>query len=103
MNISLPPKQYKPLRNGSITFFQIHLIKRLQEGRIAGAVLDVTMQEPLPNDSPLWEMKNVILTQHSGGGYKLEDEGKVKLFIDNASRFLRGEPVLHEVDLKEGY
>ena len=79
------------------------LITLLEQGDIAGAVLDVTAQEPLPQDSPLWSMKNVILTQHSGGGHRLEDEGKVALFIENATRFLKGEAVSNKVDLTQGY
>ena len=93
---------YASVGRGSTTD-ESTLIKLLQEGRIAGAILDVTMQEPLPADSPLWSMKNVILTQHTGGGHKLEDEGKVALFIDNATKFLQGLPVLHQVNLREGY
>jgi glyoxylate/hydroxypyruvate reductase len=79
------------------------LINALQMGKIGGAVLDVTEFEPLPAESPLWKMKNVILTQHTGGGYKLEDEGKVEQFIKNANRFLKGEPIHNPVNLVSGY
>jgi phosphoglycerate dehydrogenase-like enzyme len=79
------------------------LIIALQEGRIGGAVLDVNEVEPLPVDSPLWEMPNVILTQHTGGGQLTEDEGKVDLFISNLEKFRRGEPLENPIDLSQGY
>ncbi len=79
------------------------LIRLLESGDLAGAVLDVTEKEPLPSDSPLWEMDNVILTQHSGGGQANEDSGKAANFIENFSRFLKGEEILFEVSLARGY
>ena len=79
------------------------LISALESGKLAGAILDVTENEPLPVDSRLWSMENVILTQHTGGGHKLEDEGKVNLFIQNTNRFLNGESVDNRIDLTAGY
>lgn len=79
------------------------LIQLLKEGHLAGAVLDVTEIEPLPASSPLWELENVILTQHTGGGQANEDDGKADNFIENFSRYLREEPLLHEVELGRGY
>jgi len=79
------------------------LIQLLQSGHLAGAVLDVTETEPLPADSPLWEMPNVVLTQHTGGGQVNEDVGKVNNFIENLNRYLRGEDIHFEVDLSRGY
>lgn len=79
------------------------LIKALQEKRIAGAVLDVTEVEPLPADNPLWEMPHVILTQHTGGGQASEDEGKVRFFAKNLTRFLEGKPVENQINLSRGY
>jgi len=79
------------------------LLDALTTRKISGAVLDVTEQEPLPQQSKLWDMQNVILTQHTGGGYKEEDEGKVKFFISNVKRFLNGEEVQHRVNLEQGY
>lgn len=79
------------------------LIKHLQAGKLAGAILDVTTQEPLPVSNPLWEMNNVILTQHTGGGQTEENETKLALFLQNLQRYLKGSPLLHAVDLKKGY
>ena len=79
------------------------LIKALQSGKLGGAVLDVTEREPLPEGSPLWKMQNVILTQHTAGGYRYEDEGKIDLFIRNVERFLKGEKLLNQVTLSGGY
>jgi glyoxylate/hydroxypyruvate reductase A len=48
-------------------------------------------------------MANVILTQHTGGGYKYEDEGKVDMFVRNVNRFAAGQNPEHVVDLHAGY
>ncbi|RIV23461.1 D-2-hydroxyacid dehydrogenase [Fibrisoma montanum] len=79
------------------------LIEALQQGRLGGAVLDVTATEPLPADSPLWAMPNVILTQHTGGGQQTEDEGKAAQFLRNLHRFRNGEPLENPIDLSKGY
>lgn len=79
------------------------LIDALQRGHLGGAVLDVTVKEPLPADSPLWSMPNVILTQHTAGGQRTEDEGKIAQFIQNLARFERGEVLENAIDLKRGY
>lgn len=79
------------------------LISLLQEGRIAGSVLDVTEKEPLPADSPLWTCPNTILTQHTGGGFEEETLGKVELFLENFERFQKGQKLLNEVELERGY
>ena len=79
------------------------LIKSLESGRLVGAVLDVTETEPLPEDSKLWEMKNVILTQHTGAGHKDRDRDKVEKFTENINKFLKGEKIEDEVKLSEGY
>jgi glyoxylate/hydroxypyruvate reductase A len=79
------------------------LIKALQSGKLAGAVLDVTEQEPLPPDNPLWEMENVILTQHTGGRKKDEYKGIADLFISNFELFTSGQSVHNRVELHKGY
>ncbi|WP_316783574.1 NAD(P)-dependent oxidoreductase [Pedobacter frigiditerrae] len=79
------------------------LINALEKGKIAGAILDVTAIEPLPIESKLWDMEQVILTQHSAGGDKDETSGKVKHFIKNVNKFLNGEQPEDLVDLKRGY
>ncbi|MEZ4904297.1 MAG: D-2-hydroxyacid dehydrogenase [Spirosomataceae bacterium] len=79
------------------------LILALQEKRLAGAVLDVTEIEPLPANNPLWQMPNVILTQHTGGGQTAENEGKVDFFVKNFQRFLQKQPLENQVELAKGY
>ena len=79
------------------------LVRALKEGWIAGAALDVFEQEPLPGDSDLWRMDNVILTPHISGGTPVYMERAVALFSDNLRRYLAGEPLRNAVDLKQGY
>ncbi|KAA3438126.1 D-2-hydroxyacid dehydrogenase [Rufibacter hautae] len=79
------------------------LIEALESEHLAGAVLDVTEEEPLPQDSPLWQMENVLLTQHTGGGQVREVEGKIDRFISNLHLFLAGDKVLNQVNLTQGY
>ena len=71
------------------------LIKALQEGHLGGAYLDVFNLEPLPKESPLWGMKNVIVTPHSAG-HSEGNEGRVQAqFVKNLERFLSNEPLLY--------
>jgi phosphoglycerate dehydrogenase-like enzyme len=79
------------------------LVRALKEGWIAGAALDVVQQEPLPPDSELWGMDNVILTPHISGGTPVYMERAVELFSDNLRRYLAGEPLRNAVDVKRGY
>ena len=79
------------------------LIKALQSGRLGGAGLDVTTPEPLPADSPLWDLDNVIITPHTSGSSPKLMERAVALWIDNLKRFLAGEPLRNIVDLDAGY
>lgn len=76
------------------------LIDALRAGRIAGAVLDVVREEPLPADDPLWEAPNVTLTPHvSGATNVFRDE----LVLENVRRYMAGEPLLNPVDPERGY
>lgn len=79
------------------------LVEALQSGRLGGAVLDVTATEPLPTDSPLWTLPNVLLTQHTGGGQPLEDEGKVDVLLRNLNLFRTGQPLENRVAPSRGY
>lgn len=79
------------------------LLQMLESGKIAGAVLDVTATEPIPSGSKLWEMDNVILTQHTGGSWREEEDGIVELFIANLHKFLNGEQPSNLVNLQKGY
>jgi glyoxylate/hydroxypyruvate reductase len=79
------------------------LVVALKTGRIAGAVLDVTRQEPLPPDHPLWRCPNTLLTQHSAGGTADELDRKIDVFLANLNRYRRGERLQNIVDFVRGY
>ncbi len=79
------------------------LIKALKKGWIAGAGLDVFETEPLPADSPLWGMDNVIISPHISGMTPAYDERVVDLFVTNLRRFLANEPLLNLVERERGY
>ena len=79
------------------------LIEALETGQIAGAGLDVTPQEPLPGDHPLWNMPNVIITPHTAGGSPNRQDRIVNLFCENLRRFLKGENMLSVIDKNKGY
>ncbi len=79
------------------------LIQALKTGEIAGAALDVFPEEPLPEDSPLWELPNVLLSPHIAGASPHYHRRAVRLFTENLGRYLNGEPLLNRVDLERGY
>lgn len=79
------------------------LVDALRSGKLAGAGLDVFAQEPLPPQSPLWDLENVIISPHVGGFFPEYDDVCVELFRQNLERFLKGEPLLNEVDRATGY
>lgn len=79
------------------------LIRGLKKGWLAGAGLDVFEEEPLPDNSPLWEMDNVIMTPHVSGFTPHYDERAVDIFVENLRRYLAGEPLLNLVNRLEGY
>jgi phosphoglycerate dehydrogenase-like enzyme len=72
------------------------LIAALQDRRIAGAGLDVSAVEPLPPDSPLWDMPNVIISPHVAGAGSSGYPQHQKLFAENLRRFQNGEPLLNQ-------
>ena len=80
------------------------LIQALQSSAIAGACLDVFAREPLPPDSPLWDLPNVHIAPHdsSGGGAEIDARRRM-IFLDNLGRFERGEPLENVVDKEQGY
>lgn len=82
---------------------QDDLIKALQTGAIAGAMLDVFEREPLPDNSPLWDMPNVIVTPHVAGSPTNFTERMFSIFGDNIERFLNGQELSNVVDIARGY
>ena len=75
------------------------LVRVLKEGHLWGAALDVTVPEPLPEDSPLWDVPNLLLTPHVAGGMRLEltRQECIKMAQDNLRRYLAGEPLRNQV------
>jgi glyoxylate/hydroxypyruvate reductase A len=77
------------------------LLRALRERWIAGAVLDVFVEEPLPPEHPLWEMPNVVVTPHISGP---SDPAEIAPILnDNLRRFLQGRPLRGRVDIRRGY
>ncbi|HSR04310.1 MAG TPA: D-2-hydroxyacid dehydrogenase [Proteiniclasticum sp.] len=79
------------------------LIKVLKEKKIRGAGLDVFSREPLPSDSPLWDLDNIILTPHLGGFSDVSNERSIELISENISRYYAGEKLKNIVNLELGY
>jgi glyoxylate/hydroxypyruvate reductase len=74
------------------------LVEALRAGRIAGAVLDVFATEPLPQDSPLWGLPNVLVTPHAVALSARENQRIVELFVANLRRYLDGQPLAKVVE-----
>jgi phosphoglycerate dehydrogenase-like enzyme len=77
------------------------LADALQSGRLAGAVLDVFQQEPLPADHAFWRTPNVLITSHTAAISFPEDIAPV--FIENYRRLIAGQPLRYQVDFEAGY
>jgi glyoxylate/hydroxypyruvate reductase A len=79
------------------------LIAALEAGHLGGAALDVTWQEPLPADSPLWALPNVLISPHSAAMTADQNGRIVELFCDNLRRYLEGRPLRNVFDARRGY
>lgn len=79
------------------------LIAAAAEKRIAGAILDVFRQEPLPASHPFWTAGGITVLPHIGGGHPKRDHVVASLFVDNLGRFLDGKPLRETVDRAAGY
>lgn len=75
------------------------LVRAMKNGKLWGAALDVTVPEPLPDDSPLWDIPNLLLTPHVGGGMRLEITRRkcIEIALENLRRYLAGEPLVNQV------
>ena len=82
---------------------QAALISALKAGTIAGAGLDVTSPEPLPADSELWALPNVILTPHMSGNVEGYGHKAATVFVANLRRYVAGEPLEHLANPALGY
>lgn len=79
------------------------LVAALESGRLFGAGLDVTQPEPLPEDSPLWSMPNVIITPHVAAAGPDSNRRSMVIAVENLRRYVAGEPLLNVVDIRRGY
>ncbi len=88
-----------------VTIDQDALVKALNEGKIAGAALDVAVPEPLPADHPLWTARNCIITPHSSGdmGLQYSIDVTVEIFCENLRRYAEGAELVNVVDCDAGY
>jgi phosphoglycerate dehydrogenase-like enzyme len=75
----------------------------LQSGRIKGAGLDVFEVEPLPADSPLWGLPNVLISPHCAAFHSSFRSDSVDLFVSNLGRYLSGQPLLNVLDKQTQY
>jgi len=79
------------------------LVQAVKNQKIAGAILDVFRQEPLPAGHPFWTTPGIIVLPHIGGPHPRRDRFVAKLFAENLGRFLDGKPLKEMVDRKAGY
>ncbi len=105
------PEQFEAMKDGAYfynigrgsTVDEAALIDALQSGRLAGAGLDVFQQEPLAQDSPLWQMENVILSPHVAGSTQYGARRIGEIFLENLSRYTTGQEMINVVDRNLGY
>jgi phosphoglycerate dehydrogenase-like enzyme len=79
------------------------LVSALQSGTIRGAGLDVAPREPLPADSPLWEMPNVVMTPHTAGASQFRVQRNMERFVTNLEKYLNNQPLDGIIDMHLGY
>ncbi|MHB8644693.1 MAG: D-2-hydroxyacid dehydrogenase [Thermomicrobiales bacterium] len=79
------------------------LLRALTEGRIAGAGLDAHGEEPLPPDSPFWDLPNVIITPHNGATTAATRQRGIDIFVENLRRYQAGQPLVNVIDKAAGY
>ena len=79
------------------------LVDALQSGRLRGAALDVAPREPLPADSPLWQLDNVVMTPHTAGASQYRASRNVDRFVRNLEKLTAGEPLEGIIDKVLGY
>lgn len=79
------------------------LLDALQHGRLRGAALDVFGTEPLPPDSPLWDVPNLFISPHMSALVDRPGDRQYNAIVENVQHFLRGEPLVRVVDKRRGY
>ena len=75
----------------------------LRSGQVAGAALDVASKEPLPSDSPLWDMPNVLISPHVSADSSQIWERRQQIFKENLRRYVAGQPLLNVCDKRAGF
>jgi phosphoglycerate dehydrogenase-like enzyme len=85
------------------TIVDADLIAAAKNKKIAGAILDVFRQEPLPSDHPFWKAEGIVVLPHIGGPHPQRDRFVARLFVENLGRFLDGKPLKEIVDRTAGY
>lgn len=103
-NLMKPSAFFINIGRGEIVVEE-ELIQALQEGKIAGAGLDVFEKEPLSTDSPLWEMENVMITPHTSGSTEHYNQRVIEnILIPNLKKYIAGDlPSINLVDYSKGY
>lgn len=104
-------EQFAQMRPGSLLINvargqvaqETELVAALRSGHLAGAGLDVTEVEPLPSDSPLWPMENVIITPHVGAQSAKRIDDTTDRVCENLRRYLAGEPLIDQIDKELGF
>ena len=79
------------------------LIEALQNGKIVGASLDVVEKEPLSEQSPLWEMENVIITPHNSWISEKKNDRRYELIYENMKSYIEGRELRNVIDMNKGY
>ncbi len=100
---SLKPRAYFISVGRGRSTVTADLIAALNSGKLAGAGLDVVDPEPLPSDSALWRLPNLIITPHVSADTPLAEEQRTALLRENLRRYVAGEPMLSVVDVERGY
>jgi phosphoglycerate dehydrogenase-like enzyme len=104
-------KEFTLMKNGAVyvnvgrglTNDEEALARAIRSGRLAAALLDVAAAEPLPQDSPLWDLENLIITPHYAGARSDYSALAIDITLENLRRYNRGEELLHLVDKNAGY
>lgn len=103
-NLELMPKgSYVVIISRGGIINEEDLYETLHSGHLAGAGIDATKIEPLPESSPLWNIENAIISQHASALSPQMYEGRRKIFIENVRRFLDNKELLHICNLNKGY
>ena len=104
-------KEFAAMKKGSVliniargsVYDELAFIRALESGHLGGAAIDVASKEPLPSESPLWDMPNVLISPHSASTADNENWKLTDLLCDNLKRYLDGQPLRNILDKKKLY